>query len=183
MHTGCSLTVCRSLLPGGGGWSWSPWISPLDVGLDLIPLNFPLGCGSGSDPPKFPPWVWAWIWSPQFPPWVWAWTWYPWISPLGEGLEGGSPCQGGLLSRGVSLVGGSAHGGYPSMHWGRPCPVNRMTDRCKNITLATTSLRPVIILFIIICPVFHVANWLKRPTIILFIDELARVTGFNPDMI
>ena len=24
-------------------------------------------------------------------------------------------------------------------------PVNRMTDRCKNITLATTSLRPVII--------------------------------------
>ena len=23
-------------------------------------------------------------------------------------------------------------------------PVNRMTDRCKNITLATTSLRPVI---------------------------------------
>ena len=24
-----------------------------------------------------------------------------------------------------------------------PPPVNRMTDRCKNITLATTSLRPV----------------------------------------
>ena len=29
-------------------------------GLDLIPLNFPLGCGPGSDPPQFPPWVWAW---------------------------------------------------------------------------------------------------------------------------
>ena len=26
-----------------------------------------------------------------------------------------------------------------------PPPVNRMTNRCKNITLATTSLRPVII--------------------------------------
>ena len=29
-------------------------------GLDLIPLNFSLGCGSGSDPPQYPPWVWAW---------------------------------------------------------------------------------------------------------------------------
>ena len=28
--------------------------------LVLIPLNFPLGCGPGSDPPQFPPWVWAW---------------------------------------------------------------------------------------------------------------------------
>ena len=28
-------------------------------GLVLIPLNFPLGCGPGSDPPQFPPWVWA----------------------------------------------------------------------------------------------------------------------------
>ena len=33
---------------------------------------------------------------------------------------------------------------YPSMHWGRhPSPVNRITDTSKNITLATTSLRPV----------------------------------------
>ena len=99
MRTGCSLTVCRSLLLGGeGAWIWSPLnsplgcgpgsdppsISPLGVGLDLIPLNFPLGvgldliplnfplgvgldlmpinfplgCGPGSDPPQFPPWVW-----------------------------------------------------------------------------------------------------------------------------
>ena len=69
-------------------------------GLVLIPLNFPLGCWPGPDPPQFPPWVWAWISSPsisplgvgldliplnfplgcgpgsdppQFPPWVWAW--------------------------------------------------------------------------------------------------------------
>ena len=66
------------------------WVLPAAVavrGLDLIPLNFPLGCGSGSDPPQYPPWVWAWNLiplnfplgcgpgpdSPQFPPWVWAW--------------------------------------------------------------------------------------------------------------
>ena len=102
------------VIAGGGVWSWSTWISPLDVGLDLIPLNFPLGCGSESDSPEFPPWVWAWIWSHsisplgvgldliplnfslgygpgsdplQFPPWVCAWTWSISISPLGVGLE------------------------------------------------------------------------------------------------
>ena len=55
-------------------WIWSPSISPLDVGLDLIPLNFPLGCGPGPDPPQFPPWVWAW---------------------RGVSLAGGSPWWGG----------------------------------------------------------------------------------------
>ena len=42
----------------------SPSTSPLAVGLDHIPLNFPPGFGPGdppqSDPPKLPPWVWAW---------------------------------------------------------------------------------------------------------------------------
>ena len=79
-------------------------------------------------------------------------------------LGGGSPWQGGLLGRGGLLVGGvSLAGGSPwqggllgggllgrgvSQHAVRQTPplVNRMTDRCKNITLATTSLRPVIIL-------------------------------------
>ena len=37
-----------------------PQFPPLGVDLDLIPLNFPLGCGPGPDPPQFPPWVWAW---------------------------------------------------------------------------------------------------------------------------
>ena len=43
-------------------WAWtrSPSTSPLGVGLDQIPLNFPLGCGSGPDPPQLPPWLWAW---------------------------------------------------------------------------------------------------------------------------
>ena len=45
-----------------------------------------------------------------------------------------------LLPGGVSLAGG----GIPACTVADPPPVNRMTDRCKNITLATTSLRPVI---------------------------------------
>ena len=49
--------------------------------------------------------------------------------------RGGSPCQGGF-----SLPGG---GGGDR----RPPPVNRITHTCKNITLATTSLRPVTIHF------------------------------------
>ena len=74
---------------------------------------------------------------------------------------GGVLSQGGLPGPGGGLVPGGLHGPggvwYPSMHWGMPpphipaCteadplrPMNRMTDRCKNITSATTSLRPVI---------------------------------------
>ena len=45
---------------------------------------------------------------------------------------GGGLLLGGLLPGGL-LVGGG--GWYPSMHWGRP-PVDRITDACKNITLA-----------------------------------------------
>ena len=67
------------------------------------------------------------------------WRGSPW---RGVSLTGGSPWQG------VSLVGGSPwQGGIPACSEADP-PVNRMTDRCKNITLATTSLRPVIILHI-----------------------------------
>ena len=52
----------------------SPSTSPLAVGLDQIPLNFPLSCGPWPDPP-------------QFPPWLWAWTRSPYTSPLAVGLE------------------------------------------------------------------------------------------------
>ena len=55
-------------------WTRSPSTFPLAVGLDLIPLNFPLGCGPGADPPQFPPWLWACTRSPS-------------TSPLGVGLE------------------------------------------------------------------------------------------------
>ena len=36
------------LLPWVWTWTTSPSISPLAVGLDQTPLNFPLGCGSGN---------------------------------------------------------------------------------------------------------------------------------------
>ena len=50
---------------------------------------------------------------------------------------GGSPCLGGVPGWGeFSMPGGSS----PCQ---TPLPVNRMTDRCKNITLAKTSFRPV----------------------------------------
>ena len=48
--------------------------------------------------------------------------------------------RGCLLLRGVSASGG---GVYPSMQWGRPPPVDRMRDRCKNITFPQLRLRTV----------------------------------------
>ena len=68
---------------------------------------------------------------------------------------GGSPWSRGDLpgARGVLLGPG---GGLPGpgggllapcyLVSGEPPPVNRITDTCKNITLATTSLRPVTIM-------------------------------------
>ena len=56
-------------------------------------------------------------------------------------LPQGVCSQGVSASRGCLLLGGCW---YPSMHWGRHPPVNRITDMSKNITLATTSLRLVI---------------------------------------
>ena len=83
----------------------------------------------------------------------------------GSACRGGSPCRGG-----VCLVrGGSPCQGVSAWSWGgclpgpggvlpaggclpgpggvlrSPPPVDRITDTCKSITLATTSLRPVII--------------------------------------
>ena len=66
----------------------------------------------------------------------------------------GGVCSGGCLVPGGGLVPGgwfSLPGGWvlPAQGvWGSPCPetlspVNRITHTCKNITLATTSLRPV----------------------------------------
>ena len=47
-----------------------------------------------------------------------------------------------MVRGGVPGPGGVVRGGAWS---DTPPPVNRMTDRCKNITLAKTSFRPVII--------------------------------------
>ena len=55
-------------------------------------------------------------------------------------------CRGVACSWGVCSQGGLLLGGVVSQHALRQTtpPVNRMTDRCRSITLATTSLRPVI---------------------------------------
>ena len=59
----------------------------------------------------------------------------------GSARGGGGFCPGGCLPGGVSAQRGvSAWGMYPSMHWGRHPPVDRMTDRCKNITLRTVKI-------------------------------------------
>ena len=60
---------------------------------------------------------------------------------MGVPSPGGVSGPGGVCS-GRCLL----QGGVVSQHALRqtPLPVNRMTDRCKNITLATTSLRLVI---------------------------------------
>ena len=73
------------------------------------------------------------------------------MSALGGVCSWGGVCSqpgvsalGGVCFGGVSSLGGVCSGGGI-----RACteadtpPVSRMTDRCKNITLATTSLRPV----------------------------------------
>ena len=57
------------------------------VGLDQIPLNFPLGCGPGPDPPQVPPWVWAWTRSPSTSPLGVGLDQIPLNFPLGVGLE------------------------------------------------------------------------------------------------
>ena len=114
MRTGRSLTVCCSLLPGRGG------------------VCLVRGGGGGS-----PCQVQGEVCLVQ-----------------GGGFSlpgpGGSPCQvwGVLPARsgggGVCLVWGvSLPGPGGACPETPPPPVNRITHTCKNITLATTSLRPV----------------------------------------
>ena len=59
-------------------------------------------------------------------------------------LRGGVPMGGGHLPKGgVPAQGGVPGRGVPAQGWCVPAqvlpPVNRMTDRCKNITLTQTS--------------------------------------------
>ena len=92
------------------------------------------------------------------------------VSALGGLVLGGVCSQGvGVCSRGVSAPGGW----YPSMHWGRHPPVNRMTNRCKNITLATTSLRPVKMTL----------RCYKFPTVLVVVFLLHQAEGAGGDAI
>ena len=68
--------------------------------------------------------------------------------PYGGGVppswgEGVPPSLGGCL-----LLGGGGVCGIPACTEADPPPVNRMTNRCKNITLATTLLQPVKITYL-----------------------------------
>ena len=83
---------------------------PLGMGLDLIPLDFPLGYGPGPDPPQFPPWVWAWR------------------APPGADPPRSSHSPGAATPREQAPPRKQAPPGL-----GIP-PVNRMTDACENIT-------------------------------------------------
>ena len=115
----------RGGLPGRGGspWSWgvlpgwggSPWSG----GVLLGPGGILLGPGWGGS---------------------------PWSRVGGFSLvRGGSPWSRGVFlgPRGSPWFAGFLPG--PGGVLRRPPSVNRITDTCKNITLATTSLRPVII--------------------------------------
>ena len=84
-------------------------------------------------------------------------------------VPGGSAWSGGILpAGGVSLPGGFSlpRGGgcLPCPRGGSPetPPVNRITDTCKNITLATTSLRPVMIIQLLKSEEFHLGGSLAE---------------------
>ena len=108
MRTGRSLTVCCSLLPGGGGVCLVPGGSAWSGG------GFSLVWGVLPGPGGVLP------------------------GPGGFSLvRGVLPGPGGVC---LGLGGSPWSGGFS----GDPPLINRITDTCKNITLATTSLRPVI---------------------------------------
>ena len=80
----------------------------------------------------------------------------------GSGVPGwgGVPGPGGVV---VCLVGGVPGPGGVCLSdlWDTTPPVNRMTNRCKNITLATTSLRPVMKTSVPCCTRNNIINLLK----------------------
>ena len=138
-RTGRSVTVCCSLLRGGGGFSL-----PGPGGGFSLPgpeggsggFSLPGPGGGGVLPAR-------------------SWGDSPYQVPGGFSLPGpwggSSSCQ--VPGGGFSLPGprggvlpARSRGGLPVRGGGaarRPPPVNRITHTCKNITLATTSLRPV----------------------------------------
>ena len=73
------------------------------------------------------------------------------VSALGGCLlPGVSALRGGVCSQGVSVPGrvsAPRGAGIPTCTEADTPPVDRITDACRNITLATTSLRPVITSF------------------------------------
>ena len=85
-------------------------------------------------------------WSRGVPAWSWGGVPARGGVPAGGCTcqRGGCTCQGGVPARGGVP---DWKGGYLVRYSPLPPPVNRMTDRCKNITLAKTSFRPVMIYY------------------------------------
>ena len=117
MRTDRSLTVCCSLLPGGvSAWSGGVLLGP--GGCLPLPGGFSLVRGGS-------PWSGGVLLGPRG------------VFSLVQGGVFSLVPRGALLGRGGSPWSGGFSGDPP---------VDRITDTCKNITLATTSLRPVNIL-------------------------------------
>ena len=88
-------------------------------GSAFVFLNFPLGCGPGSDPPQFPPWLWAWTRSPS-------------ISPLAVGLD----------EIPLNFPLGCRPGPYPPGTGGRPPWDQEQTPQNQEQTPGTRTLPP-----------------------------------------
>ena len=132
-------------------------------GAGQFPLNFPLGCGLGPDPPQLHPWVWAWTRSLSTFPLDVDLDQIPLNFPLGCG-PGDHPRTRHTLSPGTRYTPSprTRHLPGPGSPWdhispqdqappqghaplwdqapppgpGTPSlpPVDRMTDTCNNIT-------------------------------------------------
>ena len=168
MRTGRSLTVFRSLQPGEGVCTWLGGVPGPGGGLCLVPGGYLVlggvpGPRGGVPGPGGCTWSWGGVPGPGWVPGPggmylvlggvpgpWGCTWSRGVY-LVRGVPGpGGGCtwsQGGWCtwSGGVYLVwrGVPGPGGVYLVRY--PPPVNRMTNRCKNIILAKTSFRPVII--------------------------------------
>ena len=155
MRTGRSLTVFQSLQPGGCTWSWGVYLVRGGVPGPGGCVPGPGGCtwsrgavpgprggvpgpGGGVPGPGGCTWSQGGVPGPRGVPGPGGCTWSRGGVP---GPKGGYLVPGGIWSWGVYLV---PRGVYLVRYSPPPPPVNRMTNRCKNITLAKTSFRPVI---------------------------------------
>ena len=145
MRTGRWLTVCRSLLPGGvyfqgvcllprGVCSWRVCLPQGGVCFQRVSASG--GCLL----------LGGLLWMGCLPP--------------------GSVCPQRCLLRGCLLPGVCVLWGVVSQHalTQTPPPVNRMTNSSKNITLATTSLRPVIMSLPLGNPIYFYVKVTAAPT-------------------
>ena len=122
MRTGRSLTFCRSLLPRGGCVLLGGRMLPrgeVHVSRGGGACFWGGGCASQG----------RLLWGCMFPGGC--------MLPRGACFPGGACFQ-----EGVCASRGGVGGGIPACTEADP-PVNRITHTSKNITLATTSLRPV----------------------------------------